>query len=95
MTDASRSPEWVRADAMTSCIEMGDTVGRLLKISDVCAETGLSRATIYRCIKDAENPFPAPMKIGKTSRRSSAEIVAWKRRLRDTRDTDRKPAHLT
>ena len=57
-----------------------DPVGRLLKISDVCLEVGLSRAMVYRLTNDAEHPFPKPIKIGNASRWSLIEIIEWKKR---------------
>ena len=63
-----------------------DPVGRLLKIADVCAETGLSRAMIYRLMADARNPFPRPLKIGNASRWSLVEIIKWKTKALAERD---------
>ena len=63
-----------------------DPVGPLLKISDVCLETGLSRAMIYRLIKDALNPFPKPIKIGNASRWSLIEVIEWKKKALAERD---------
>lgn len=59
----------------------GDPVGRLLKIEDVCELLGLSRTTVYRCIKDRAAPFPRPLKIGKCSRWSEGQIIEWKKAL--------------
>lgn len=58
-----------------------DPVGRLLKIEDVCDLLGLSRTTVYRCIKDKSAPFPRPLKIGKCSRWSEGQIIEWKKAL--------------
>ncbi len=58
-----------------------DPVGRLLKIEDVCVLLGLSRTTVYRCIKDKSAPFPRPLKIGKCSRWSEGQIIEWKKAL--------------
>lgn len=58
-----------------------DPVGRLLKIEDVCDLLGLSRTTVYRCIKDRITPFPKPLKIGKCSRWSEEQIIEWKKAL--------------
>jgi|GEM_PF-6441350 len=58
-----------------------DPVGKLFKITEVCAQLSLSRATIYRLLKDAENPFPQPVKIGMASRWLESEINAWKEKL--------------
>ncbi|MEJ2410834.1 MAG: AlpA family phage regulatory protein [Novosphingobium sp.] len=43
-------------------------IGRYLSISDVMAETSLSRTTIYRMIRKGE--FPASVQL-------SAQRVAW------------------
>lgn len=45
-----------------------DRRGRFLKITDVVAETSLSRATIYRLI--GKGLFPSPIKV-------STQRVAW------------------
>lgn len=58
-----------------------DPVGRLLKIEAVCELVGLSRATVYRCIKDSEKPFPKPVKIGACSRWSERQVIDWKKAL--------------
>lgn len=63
-----------------------DPVGRLLKISEVCSEVGLSRAMIYRLISTPENPFPKPIKFGNASRWSLVEIIEWKKRALAERD---------
>ena len=55
-----------------------DPVGRLLKISEVCNEVGLSRASIYRLMTARHRPFPKPLKIGFASRWALVEINAWK-----------------
>ena len=86
-------PSKERTDAMSSnrpngssvcdpacACDHADPVGRLLKISDVCLEVGLSRAMVYRLITDAKNPFPKPIKIGNASRWSLIEIIEWKKR---------------
>ncbi len=65
-------------DVNTVIRDLHDPVGRLLKIADVCAETGLSRAMIYRLMTDARNPFPKPIKFGNASRWSLVEIIEWK-----------------
>lgn len=48
---------------------------RFVRIKEVLARTGLSRATLYRRI--AENKFPAPRKYGAASVWSDAEIRQW------------------
>ncbi len=58
-----------------------DSIGKLLKITDVCRDVGLSRAMIYRCIKQENHPFPRPVKIGYASRWREADVIAWKTAL--------------
>jgi len=66
-----------------------DAVGRLLRIGEVMCEVALSRAQIYRLIKDPDKPFPEPIKIGCASRWSSSEIAAWKQSLLASRGKGR------
>lgn len=48
----------------------------LVRITDVCAITGLSVATIYRLM--GRNNFPRPVKITSTARAwKLSEITAW------------------
>ena len=48
----------------------------LLRISDVCAITGLSVPTIYRLM--GRNKFPRPLKLTSTARAwKLSEIMAW------------------
>lgn len=63
-----------------------DHVGRLLKISEVMDEVGISRAQIYRLMNDDACPFPHPIKIGSASRWSHVEIIAWKKMMTAVRD---------
>lgn len=63
-----------------------EDVGRLMKIGDVCASTGLSRATIYRLMKAKDRPFPKPIKIGEASRWVEREIRDWIRCAQERRD---------
>ena len=63
-----------------------DPVGRLMTIKDVMDEVKISRAMVYRCMQDRDNPFPKPIKIGNASRWAFAEIVAWKQRALAMRD---------
>lgn len=65
---------------------VSDPVGQLMTIGDVVAEVRLSRAMIYRCMKDRANPFPKPIKFGTASRWSCNEILAWKKRAIAERD---------
>ncbi len=74
------------SDAVSGHALPHDPVGRLLKIGAVCAETGLSRATIYRLMAETRNPFPKPLKIGTSSRWSFVEIIEWKMRALAERD---------
>jgi len=62
-----------------------DPFGRLLKIKDVCQDLSLSRATIYRLMKNSINPFPNPVKIGMASRWLKCDIIAWKQKLAASR----------
>ncbi len=62
-----------------------DPIGRFFKIADVCRELCLSRATIYRLMKDTENPFPQPVKIGMASRWLECDVIAWKEKLASDR----------
>ncbi len=49
---------------------------RLLNRREVEAQTGLSRSTVYR--KMREGSFPLPLKVGaKAVRWPAAEIAAW------------------
>jgi prophage regulatory protein len=47
----------------------------LLDLPEVKAATKLSRSTVY--LKIAEGSFPAPAKIGRSSRWSRQEIESW------------------
>ena len=73
-------------DANAVTRDLHDPVGRLLRIADVCTETGISRAMIYRLMTDARNPFPKPIKIGNASRWSLVEIIEWKTKALAERD---------
>ena len=57
--------------------------GKLLAISDVCALLGVSRSIVYKCMKDQERPFPAPLKIGALSRWRLDDIVEWSDEMRN------------
>jgi len=54
---------------------MNENTERFLRFDAVKAATGLSRSTIYDRITRGE--FPPPVKIGRASRWSSAEIREW------------------
>jgi predicted DNA-binding transcriptional regulator AlpA len=56
----------------------GDPFGRFMKVRDVAASVGLSRAMIYRLMSDEADPFPAPVKVGSASLWVEREVVAWK-----------------
>lgn len=58
---------------------------RLLKIDEVCATVGLSRATVYRLLKSPAAPFPKPVKVGAGSFWIEEEVIAWLDRLIETR----------
>ncbi len=64
-----------------------EITGRLLRLSEVVALTGLSRTTIYR--KMREGSFPEPFKMGaRAVRWRESEIRAWMEgRPRATGDT--------
>ena len=50
----------------------------LLTLNDVCKRVGLSRATLYRVMKDAQRGFPKPCEPWPGARRwRSDEIGAW------------------
>jgi prophage regulatory protein len=58
---------------------MTDTVyppqDRLLRLPELKARTGLSRATVYEVI--ARGDFPAPIKVGRISAWPESEVRAW------------------
>lgn len=61
-----------------------DPFGRFLKVADVAASIGLSRAMIYKLMHAGPDPFPPPVKIGGASLWVEQEVVEWKaRRVRD------------
>jgi predicted DNA-binding transcriptional regulator AlpA len=57
-----------------------DSFGRFMKVREVAASVGLSRAMIYRLMHDEADPFPAPVKVGAASLWVEQEVVAWKAR---------------
>ena len=57
----------------------------LVKVDEICKRLSISRATIYRLMKQEENPFPAPIKIGKSSLWVWSEVEAWVQRQADNR----------
>ena len=55
---------------------------RLLACKDITAETGLSRSTIYRLVRDGS--FPKPIPIGPRGMRwLESDIRAWIEELRN------------
>jgi prophage regulatory protein len=62
-----------------------DPFGRFLKVREVTASVGLSRAMIYRLMREGRDPFPSPIKIGAASVWVEREVVAWKARRVETR----------
>ena len=77
-------------------ISTADPLGRFLKIGEVSVEIGLSRAQIYRLMKDPKHPFPPPIKIGSASRWAFAEIESWKQdalRRRNAQPPSNKKSH--
>lgn len=50
-------------------------MNRLLKLRDVEEAVGLCRASIYARIQSGE--FPAPVKIGRSSRWPATEVDQW------------------
>ena len=86
--DSEVIPLTAQQSASTKGAPAADPVGRLLRIGEVMREVALSRAQIYRLIKDPDNSFPQPVKIGCASRWSSSEIATWKERLLASRGRD-------
>lgn len=57
---------------------------RLLRLNEVITKTALSRATIYRLIRDEK--FPAPLKVAsKASRWLENEVDEWGEELASER----------
>ena len=48
---------------------------RLLTVAEIRQRFGLSKSTTYLYVRD--NRFPAPVKIGTSSRWLESEVVAW------------------
>lgn len=59
---------------------------KLLTIKEVSTMVGLSRAMIYRSIKNPVNPFPAPLKIGVASRWVIEDVYKWIDAVRNSQD---------
>lgn len=57
-----------------------DPFGRFLKVADVAASIGLSRAMIYKLMHAERDPFPPPVKVGGASLWVEQEVVEWKAR---------------
>ena len=51
--------------------------GRLLRLPEVCRETGLGRSTIYRLMKAGQ--FPSAISLGGCVAWGESEIEDWKR----------------
>lgn len=49
---------------------------RLERLPDVCARTGLSKASVYRLIRNGKFPAPFPL-TGRTRAWDSAAVDAW------------------
>lgn len=68
---------------------------RLLKYQEVVHLTGYCRANIYNFQKihseapDARRRFPAPVKIGRTSRWRMSDVQAWIARQAESTVTDK------
>jgi len=59
---------------------------KVIRISQVAQKTGLSRASIYRRLRDGSN-FPHPFSLGQNSRGfDEAEIDQWLESLKAIRD---------
>jgi prophage regulatory protein len=57
----------------------------MLRLPEVCRETGLGKSTIW--VKVAEGTFPQPVRFGaRCTRWVAAEIEAWKAKLIAERD---------
>jgi prophage regulatory protein len=47
----------------------------LIKLPEVCRQSGISKSTIYDLISSAS--FPLPIKLGRYSRWSQTEVQLW------------------
>lgn len=57
-------------------LDQAKQTSELRRLPAVCRQTGMSRATIYRLIK--EGNFPSPVKLGaRASAWVGAEVDAW------------------
>jgi excisionase family DNA binding protein len=59
---------------------------RRLRIGEVCALVGISRAMVYKCMAQETLPFPKPVKIGAASRWAFEDVNAWVVALRGARE---------
>ena len=57
-----------------------DPQTRFLRLADVVASVGVSRAMIYKLMHQRDDPFPTPVKIGCASLWVEGEVAAWKAR---------------
>lgn len=62
-----------------------DLTDAFIPFPTVKAAVGLSRSSIYE--KISEGSFPAPVKIGRASRWSTAELQTWMERKRAERNS--------
>ncbi len=53
--------------------------GRFLTLKQVQQSIGFKTTTIYKLMKDPENPLPQPIKIGRSSRWAETDVERWKR----------------
>lgn len=51
------------------------TIDILIKLPEVCRQTGMGKSTVYDRIN--EKVFPSPIKLGRYSRWSQAEVQGW------------------
>jgi len=68
-----------------SGVQQADPFGRFLRVKDVLASVGVSRAMIYKLMHKLDDPFPLPVKIGHASLWVEQEVVEWKSRQVATR----------
>ena len=56
-------------------------IRRQIRLDQVREAVGLSDSTIYRRMKDKDNPFPAARRVGSASLWFEDEIEAWQASL--------------
>ena len=69
--------QWVSNGEQMLSSHIGD---RMLKIGELQAMVPFSRSMLYKMIK--EGRFPAPKKVGRSSRWLLSEVLAWMRACR-------------